>query len=78
MKWYGHVMRKEEVHMVKKAEVLRTDIKGKKPKTRWKDTCQRNVKTMGQRAGEESDTGFPLSQKSLSHLGKVEKFMLAK
>ena len=40
--WYGHVMRRDGEHILRK--VLRADIPGKRkrgrPKTRWKDACQ--------------------------------------
>ena len=49
-----HLM-KDEGHILRK--VLRTDIPGKRKrghlKTRWKDTCQRDLKSTGLRAGEE-------------------------
>ena len=50
---------KDEEHILRK--VLRMDIPGKRkrgrPKTRWKDTCQRDLKyrPTGLRAGEETD-----------------------
>ena len=48
---------KDEEHILRK--VLRTDIPGKRKrghlKTRWKDTCQRDLKSTGLRAGEERD-----------------------
>ena len=38
---------------------MRTDIPGKRkigpPKIRWKDACQRDMKSTGLRAGEETD-----------------------
>ncbi len=47
---------KDEEHILRK--VLRMDIPGKRkrgrPKTRWKDTCQRDLKSTGLRAGEET------------------------
>ena len=43
---YGHVMRRDGEHILRK--VLRADIPGKRkigrPKTRWKDACQRDLK----------------------------------
>ena len=59
LNWYGHVMRRngEHIHMV-----LRADIPGKRkrgrPKTRWKDACQRYLKSTGLRAGEETDSAM--------------------
>ena len=52
-----HVMRRDEEHILKR--VLRTNTPGKRkmgrPKTRWKDVCQRDLKSTGPRAGEETD-----------------------
>ena len=57
LNWYGHVMRRDGEHILRK--VLRTDIPGKRkrgrPKTRWKDACQRDLTSTGLRAGEETD-----------------------
>ena len=57
LNWYGHVMRRDGEHILRK--VLRADIPGKRkrgrPKTRWKDACQRHFKSTGLRAGEETD-----------------------
>ena len=57
LNWYGHVMRKDGEHIPRK--VLRADIPGKRkrgrPKTIWKDACQRDLKSTGLRAGEETD-----------------------
>ena len=54
--WYGHVMRRDGEHILRK--VMRADIPGKRkrgrPKTRWKDACQRYLKSTGLRAGEET------------------------
>ena len=51
----GHVMMKDEEHILRK--VLKTDIPGERkrgrPKTRRKDACQRDMKNMGLRTGEE-------------------------
>ena len=58
LNWYGHVMRRDGEHILRK--VLRADIPGKRkrgrPKTRWKDACQRDLKSTGLRAGEETDS----------------------
>ena len=55
--WYGHVMGRYGEHILRK--VLRAYISGKikrgRPKTRWKDACQRDLKSTGLRAGEETD-----------------------
>ena len=48
LKWYGHVMRMEEDHVVKR--VMTKAIPGKRkrgrPKTRWKDVCKRDMQTV--------------------------------
>ena len=47
LKWYGHVMRMEEDHVVRR--VMTKAIPGKRkrgrPKTRWKDVCKRDMQT---------------------------------
>ena len=52
LNWYGHVMTRDGEHILRK--VLRADIPGKRkrgrPKTRWKDACQRYLKNTGLRA----------------------------
>ena len=57
LNWYWHVMRKDGEQILWK--VLKADIPGKRkrgrPKTRWKDACQRDLKSTGLRAGEETD-----------------------
>ena len=57
LNWYGHVMRRDGEHILRK--VMRADIPGQRkrgrPKTRWKDACQRYLKSTGLRAGEETD-----------------------
>ena len=57
LNWYGHVMRRDGEHILRK--VLRADIPGKRkrgrPKTRWEDAGQRDLKSTGLRAGEETD-----------------------
>ena len=68
--WYGHVMRRDGEHILRK--VLRADIQGKRkrgrPKTRWKDVCQRDLKSAGLRAGEETDRVM-WRRKIISHTG---------
>ena len=69
--WYGHVIRRDGVHILRK--VLRADIPGKRkrgrPKTRWKDACQRDLKSTGRlRAGEETDRAM-WRRKIISHTG---------
>ena len=68
--WYGHVMRRDGEHILRK--VLRADIPGKRkrgrPKTRWKDTCQRDLKSSGLGAGEETDRAM-WRRKIISHTG---------
>ena len=50
-------MRRDGEHILRK--VLRADIPGKRkrgrPKTRWKDACQQDLKSTGLRAGDETD-----------------------
>ena len=57
LNWHGHVIRRDGEDIPRK--VLRADIPGKRkrgrPKTRWKDACQRDLKSTGLRAGEETD-----------------------
>ena len=54
LNWFGHVMRRDEEYIQRK--VLRADIPRKRkrgrPKTRWKDASQRDMKSTGVRAGE--------------------------
>ena len=60
LKWYGHVMRMEEDHVVKR--VMTKAIPGKRkrgrPKTRWKDVCKRDMQTVGLREGDEGDRAY--------------------
>ena len=60
MKWYGHVMRMEEDHVVRR--VMTKAIPGKRkrgrPKTRWKDVCKRDMQTVGLREGDEGDRAY--------------------
>ena len=55
LKWYGHVMRMEEDHVVRR--VMTKEIPGKRkrgrPKTRWKDVCNRDMQTVGLREGDD-------------------------
>ena len=68
--WYGHVMRRDGEYILRK--VLRADISGKRkrgrPKTRWKDACQRDLQSTGLRAGEETDRAM-WRRKIISHTG---------
>ena len=70
LNWYGHVMRRDGEHILRK--VLRADIPGKRkrgrPKTRWKDACQRDWQSTGLRAGEETDRAM-WRRKIISHTG---------
>ena len=50
LKWYGHVRRMKEEHIVKR--MLDVDIPGKRrgrPNLRWKDGCNRGRVERGQR-----------------------------
>ena len=70
LNWYGHVMRRDGEHILRK--VLRADIPGKRkrgrPKTRWKDAFQRDLKSTGLRAGEEMDRAM-WRRKIISYTG---------
>ena len=60
LKWYGHVMRMEEDHVVRR--VMTKAIPGKRkrgrPKTRWKDVCKRDMQTVGLKEGDEGDRAY--------------------
>ena len=60
LKWYGHVMRMEEDHVVRR--VMTKAIPGKRkrgrPKTRWKDVCKRDMQTVGLREDDEGDRAY--------------------
>ena len=60
LKWYGHVMRMEEDHLVRR--VMTKAIPGKRkrgrPKTRWKDVCKRDMQTVGLREGDEGERAY--------------------
>ena len=60
MVYYGHVMRREEEHVVRR--VMTKEIPGERkrgrPKTRWKGVCRRDVQTVGRRAGEGGDGAY--------------------
>ena len=60
LKWYGHVMRMEEDHVVRR--VMTKAIPGKRkrgrPKTRWTDVCKRDMQTVGLREGDEGDRAY--------------------
>ena len=49
LKWYGHVRRMKEEHIVRR--MLDVDIPGKRrrrrPNIRWKDTCKRDMTEVG-------------------------------
>ena len=50
LKWYGHVRRMKEEHIVRR--MLDVDIPGKRrrrgrPTLRWKDTCKRDMTEVG-------------------------------
>ena len=56
-KWYGHVMRREEEHVVRRVMTKETPGRRKRgrPKTRWKGVRRRDMQAVGLRAGEEGD-----------------------
>ena len=68
--WYGHVVRRDGEHTLRK--VLRADIQRKRkrgrPRTRWKDACQRDLQSIGLRAGEETDRAM-WRRNIISHTG---------
>ena len=70
LNWYGHVMMRDGEHILKK--VFRTDKPGKRkkgrPKTRWKDACQQDLKSTGLRAGDEMDRAM-WRRKIISYTG---------
>ena len=63
-------MTRDGEHILRR--VLRADILGKRkrgrPKTRWKDACQRHLKHTGLRAGEETDRAM-WRRKIISYTG---------
>ena len=70
LNWYGHVMRRDGEHILRR--VLRADIPGKRKrgrsKTRWKDACQRDLKSTELRAGEGTDRAM-WRRKIISYTG---------
>ena len=59
LNWYGHVMRRDGEHIMRK--VLKADIPGKRkrgrPKTRCKDACQRDLKKYWTESGRGDEQG---------------------
>ena len=49
LKWYGHVKRRDEGHVIRR--MLDARVTGKRrrgrQKTRWKDSCKRDVESVG-------------------------------
>ena len=60
LKWYGHVMRMEEDHVVRRVmtKAIPGERKRGRPKTRWKDVCKRDMQTVGLREGDEGDRAY--------------------
>ena len=60
LKWYGHVMRMEEGHVVRR--VMTKAIPGKRkkgiPNTRWKDVCKSDMQTAGLRERDEGEMAY--------------------
>ena len=56
LKWYGHVRRMKEEHIVRR--MLDVDIPGKRrrgrPNLRWKDVCKRNMTQAGLKEDNET------------------------
>ena len=81
--WYGHVMRRDGEHILRK--VLRADTPGKRKrgqlKTRWKDACQRDLQSTGLewagrrtgRCGEERSSVIPATLHDGKARGKGKK-----
>ena len=57
LKWYGHVRRMKEEHIVRR--MLDVDIPGKRrrglPNLRWKDSCKRNMTQAGLREDDATN-----------------------
>ena len=68
----SHMIWRDDEHI--QSKVLRMDTPEKRkrdrPKTRWKDMCQRYMKSTGLRAGEEMDRAT-WSRKIISHTGDM-------
>ena len=49
LKWYGHVRRMKEEHIVRRMlDVdIRRKIRGGRPNLRWKDACKRDMTDVG-------------------------------
>ena len=65
LKWYGHVRRMKEEHIVRR--MLDVDIPGKRrrgrPSLRWKDACKRDMTQAGLK--EENATNRAIWRKKL-------------
>ena len=57
---YGHVMRMEEDHVLKRVMTKAIPRKRNRggPKTSWKDVCKRDMQTVGLREGDEGDMAY--------------------
>ena len=57
LKWYGHVRRMKEEHIVRR--MLDVDIPGKRrrgrPNLRWKDACKRDMTEAGMKEDNATD-----------------------
>ena len=57
LKWYGHVKRRGEGHVLRR--MLDTPVPGKRrrgrQKTRWKDSCKRDMGSVGLKAEDVLD-----------------------
>ena len=76
--WYGHVMRRDGEHILRK--VLRADTPGKRkigrPKTRWKDACQRDLKSTVQTESGRGDGQGDVEKKD--HQSYRRPYMMGK
>ncbi len=57
LKWYGHVMRREEHHVGRRAVEMKVQWRRKRgrPKRRWLDTVKDDIKEKGPSADEVYD-----------------------
>ena len=58
LKWYGHVMRREEHYVGRRAMELKVEGRRKRggPKGRWLDKVKDDIEDMGMSADEEYDS----------------------
>ena len=70
LKWYGHVRRMKEEHIVRR--MLDVDIPGKRrrgrPNLRWKDACKRDMTKVGLKEDNTTDRAA-WRNKIISYIG---------